>query len=325
MFAPEMAAIAAFLNVRPQEYNMSQQPTTPVPPRDGDGHPANGNFALTTLVMAAAFMFVLAAILSGRTIVRTAEVAEAFTATPQLTPTVITSLPTLERVTYNARVVSEGSSLFQSTCSACHGQAAQGVPGLGKNLVDSEFVDVMDDETLLQFIIAGRMPWDEGNTTGIAMPAKGGNTALTDDNLRSIIAYIRTANDSSLIEMGGVDTASMQRVIEIRPTEPWVSPLATPEGAPTSTPYPPRPFEAAAAYALSCSGCHGADGSGTALNGPALNVTDATALVDFLMTVSNSPDPLAAFPHPVFGEYPALNEGQIRILADYVISLMTGR
>lgn len=304
---------------------MSQQPPSSVSPHNGDGNPTSGNFALTTLVMAAAFMFLLAVILSGRTIVRTGEVAADFTVTPQPSPTVITSLPTPVRVTYNARVVAEGSSLFQTSCSACHGQAAQGVPGLGKNLIESEFVHDMDDEALLQFIIVGRMPWDEANTTGIAMPAKGGNPALTDDNLRSIIAYIRTASDPSLVEVGGVDTASLADVTEIRPTEPWVSPLAKPEGAPTSTPYPPRPFDAASAYALSCSGCHGADGSGTALNGPALDVTDATALVDFLMTVNASPNPLATFPHPVFGEYPALNGEQLQILADYIITLTTGR
>lgn len=296
---------------------MSQQPNSPTP--------TTANFALTTLVMAAAFMAILAVILSGRTVVETTQVADSFTATPQPTPTVITSLPTPVRVTYNARVVAEGSSLFQSSCSACHGQAAQGVPGLGKNLVDSAFVHGMDDEALLEFIIVGRMPWDEGNTTGIAMPSKGGNSALTDDNLRSIIAYIRSASDPSLVQVGGVDTASSQGVIEIRPTEPWVSPLAKPEGVPSATPIPPRPFEAASAYALSCSGCHGADGSGTTLNGPALDVTDAQTLVDFLMKVSASPDPLAAFPHPVFGEYPALTEEQLHLLADYVITLTTGR
>lgn len=304
---------------------MSQQSTSPVPPHEGNGRPTTGNFALTTLVMAGAFMFLLAVILSGRTVVQTTEIAGDFTATPQPTPTVITSLPTPVRVTYNARVVAEGSSLFQSNCSACHGQAAQGVPGLGKNLIESEFVHDLDDEALLQFIIVGRMPWDEGNTTGIAMPAKGGNPALTDDNLHSIIAYIRSASDPSLVQVGGVDTASSQGVIEIRPTEPWVSPLARPEGAPTSTPYPPRPFDAASAYALSCSGCHGANGSGTVFNGPALDVTDAAALVDFLMTVNDSPDPVTAFPHPVFGEYPALNEEQIHTLADYIITLTTGR
>jgi disulfide bond formation protein DsbB len=34
--------------------------------------------------------------------------------------------------------------------------------------------------------------WDPLNTTGIDMPGKGGNPALTDDNILAIIAYLRT-------------------------------------------------------------------------------------------------------------------------------------
>jgi disulfide bond formation protein DsbB len=37
----------------------------------------------------------------------------------------------------------------------------------------------------------GRSTWDPLNTTGIEMPAKGGNPMLTDDDLRELVAYMR--------------------------------------------------------------------------------------------------------------------------------------
>ena len=37
-----------------------------------------------------------------------------------------------------------------------------------------------------------RGPADPLNTTGVGMPSKGGNPALTDEDLYDIVAYIRT-------------------------------------------------------------------------------------------------------------------------------------
>ena len=85
-----------------------------------------------------------------------------------------------------------GQQLFVTNCGACHGPAAEGLPGLGKPLTTSEFVSGLSDEDLLTFIKAGRLPDDPLNTTGVAMPPKGGNPALTDEQLQDIIAYIRS-------------------------------------------------------------------------------------------------------------------------------------
>ena len=85
-----------------------------------------------------------------------------------------------------------GEQLFVSTCAACHGPEGQGIEGLGKNLATSEFVSSQSDDELVEFIKVGRGPTDPGNTTGIAMPPKGGNPALTDENLYDIVAFIRT-------------------------------------------------------------------------------------------------------------------------------------
>jgi disulfide bond formation protein DsbB len=45
---------------------------------------------------------------------------------------------------------------------------------------------------MLAFILIGRDANDPENTTGVAMLPKGGNPALTNDDILDIIAYVRT-------------------------------------------------------------------------------------------------------------------------------------
>ena len=87
--------------------------------------------------------------------------------------------------TYDPAVIAHGESQF-ILCSACHGPDGRGLPGLGKDMVTSEFIDTLSDEELLAFLIVGRPAWDPTNTTGVDMPPRGGNPALTDDDLRAV-------------------------------------------------------------------------------------------------------------------------------------------
>ncbi|MDX1467936.1 MAG: c-type cytochrome [Acidimicrobiia bacterium] len=84
-----------------------------------------------------------------------------------------------------------GQELFTQTCAACHGPNAEGVDGLGPALVDNSFVAGLSDEDLIGFLISGRAIDDPDNTTGIAMPARGGNPTLSDDDLADIAAFLR--------------------------------------------------------------------------------------------------------------------------------------
>lgn len=86
-----------------------------------------------------------------------------------------------------------GETVYMGTCVACHGADAKGVQGLGKSLypADSEFVAQKTDEELVAFILAGRTPDDPLNTTGVGMPAKGGNPAITEQQLYDVVAYMR--------------------------------------------------------------------------------------------------------------------------------------
>lgn len=88
-----------------------------------------------------------------------------------------------------------GEGLYQSNCASCHGLDLQGVVGVGKSLIDSEFVASQTDAELQAFIIEGRRTWDTANTTGVEMPARGGNPALSDEQIRLITAYIRWKNE----------------------------------------------------------------------------------------------------------------------------------
>jgi disulfide bond formation protein DsbB len=88
-----------------------------------------------------------------------------------------------------------GQELFVATCAACHGPAGQGVPGLGKDMTTSQFIADRSDAELVEFIKAGRDPSDPLNTTGVAMPSKGGNPALSDEDLFDLVAYIRTIHE----------------------------------------------------------------------------------------------------------------------------------
>jgi cytochrome c5 len=87
-----------------------------------------------------------------------------------------------------------GETLYMSSCVACHGPDGSGVVGLGKSLHpnDSELVRESSDEELAEFIKVGRQPDHPLNTTGIAMPPKGGNPALSDEGIYDIIAWMRT-------------------------------------------------------------------------------------------------------------------------------------
>jgi disulfide bond formation protein DsbB len=85
-----------------------------------------------------------------------------------------------------------GKEQYDLICIACHGPTGEGIEGLGKPFTTSEFLRERSDEEMIAFVKTGRPSGDPLNTTGIDMPPKGGNPALTDDQILDIIAYVRT-------------------------------------------------------------------------------------------------------------------------------------
>jgi len=96
-----------------------------------------------------------------------------------------------------AEYIAHGTKLFVASCAACHGRDAHGMLNLGKDLVTSEFAKKLDDDALLAFLKKGRDPSDPLNTTKVGMPPKGGNPALSDDDLLDIIAFLRSIEKSA--------------------------------------------------------------------------------------------------------------------------------
>ena len=205
-------------------------------------------------------------------------------------------------VAFDPAKVKAGESSFQTTCSACHGFNAMGIPGLGKPLIGSKFVNSQTDDQLLAFLQVGRAITDPLNTTGVMMPARGGNPNFTDDKLVEIIAYIRSLNAAaSQAASGAAPTAAPTSSTPVATDVPGtfvplnLSGLAAPttvagaagtsasestaeatnvsvapvESTVAPTEVGPAPTESAAAapigetlYVQSCSGCHAVDGSG---------------------------------------------------------------
>jgi len=76
--------------------------------------------------------------------------------------------------------------LYQQSCLVCHGDDGSGnMPGV-PDLADSKTLSENDDAFLLGRIKAGIQT--PGN---IVMPPKGGNPALTDEQLLSVLRYVR--------------------------------------------------------------------------------------------------------------------------------------
>jgi mono/diheme cytochrome c family protein len=90
--------------------------------------------------------------------------------------------------------VAAGIEFYAGTCIACHGPNGEGIEGLGKPWVGSDFINSRTDAEMLAFLIEGRASDHPENTTGIAMMPRGGNPSLTDDDLLDLIAYMRTLN-----------------------------------------------------------------------------------------------------------------------------------
>lgn len=92
----------------------------------------------------------------------------------------------------DAQRVAEGERLFRSEglCFACHAPDGSGVPGAGADLTDDEWLHLSPEVGAIADLIRRGVPPGEAKGNAI-MPPKGGSQ-LTDDQIRSVAAYVWT-------------------------------------------------------------------------------------------------------------------------------------
>ena len=80
-----------------------------------------------------------------------------------------------------------GEKLYMKNCMVCHADDGSGVmPGV-QDLEKNRSWSRIDESELLKRLKEGI----KSSESGVSMPAKGGNTNLTDNDLKKIIRYMR--------------------------------------------------------------------------------------------------------------------------------------
>jgi cytochrome c5 len=88
-----------------------------------------------------------------------------------------------------------GATLYGQNCATCHGANLEGGIGAVLNPIDKlpGVADALDPNFLIDIITNGRQP-QAGDPKSVAMPSKGGNTSLTDQDVKDLAAYIIQQN-----------------------------------------------------------------------------------------------------------------------------------
>jgi mono/diheme cytochrome c family protein len=91
----------------------------------------------------------------------------------------------------------KGATLYGQNCATCHGINLEGGIGAVLSPIDKlpGVANPLDPDFLIGIITNGRQP-QPGDPKSIAMPAKGGNTNLTDQDIKDLAAYIIQQNQN---------------------------------------------------------------------------------------------------------------------------------
>jgi mono/diheme cytochrome c family protein len=89
----------------------------------------------------------------------------------------------------------KGATLYAQNCATCHGASLEGGIGAVLNPIDKlpGVPNSLDPNFLIDVITNGRTP-QPGDPKQIAMPPKGGNGSLTDQDVKDLAAYIIQQN-----------------------------------------------------------------------------------------------------------------------------------
>ena len=89
----------------------------------------------------------------------------------------------------------KGGTLYAQNCATCHGAGLEGGIGAVLNPIDKlpGIANSLDPNFLIDIITNGRNP-QAGDPKQVPMPPKGGNTKLTDQDVKDLAAYIIQQN-----------------------------------------------------------------------------------------------------------------------------------
>ncbi|HYL08119.1 MAG TPA: cytochrome c [Candidatus Udaeobacter sp.] len=88
-----------------------------------------------------------------------------------------------------------GATVYAQNCTTCHGASLEGGIGATLNPIDKlpGVPNPLDPNFLISIITNGRTP-QPGDPKQTAMPAKGGNAKLADQDVRDLAAFIIQQN-----------------------------------------------------------------------------------------------------------------------------------
>lgn len=89
-------------------------------------------------------------------------------------------------------MVDEGKTVFEGAgiCASCHGPSGEGIPNLGGDLTDDEWLHSDGSyEGIVETVMGGVTA--EASSSGVPMPERAG-TNISDDQVRAAAAYVWT-------------------------------------------------------------------------------------------------------------------------------------
>jgi len=89
----------------------------------------------------------------------------------------------------------KGATLYAQNCATCHGSSLEGGIGAVLNPIEKlpGVPNTLDPNFLIEIITNGRQP-QAGDPKQTPMPAKGGNTKLTEQDVKDLAAFIIQQN-----------------------------------------------------------------------------------------------------------------------------------